>query len=153
MLGLPVSGEEISDYHMLASLPEWRLRTGGYGAFIIFGFLVGVWQLYEGIKPAGTWWSTPPFLLLSCFFLSGALFHFTVPLIGAAVKAQATVQGPEFKIMVETMKNYWLAPYITGVVSLVVGSLWFGAAILFRQTYFRKWMVALSPLFPMGQLF
>ncbi len=28
MLGLPVSGAEVSDYHSLALLPEWRLRVG-----------------------------------------------------------------------------------------------------------------------------
>lgn len=55
MLGLPVSGDEISDYRILVNLPEWRLRIGGYGAFLIFGFIVGVWQLYEGIRPAGAW--------------------------------------------------------------------------------------------------
>lgn len=64
MLGLPVSGDEILDYRILVGLPEWRLRLGGYGAFIIIGFVIGVWQLYEGIKPAGAWWSIPPLLLL-----------------------------------------------------------------------------------------
>ena len=56
MLGLPGSGSEVADYHALANIPEWRLRLGSYGAFVIIGFVVGVWQLYEGIKPAGAWW-------------------------------------------------------------------------------------------------
>lgn len=156
MLGFPVSGDEISDYRILVNLPEWRLRIGGYGAFLIIGFVIGVWQLYEGIKPAGAWWSIPPFLLLSYFFISGAFFHFLVPFIGAAVKAQAQMQGPDSETMetlVQTMRMYWLAPYIAGVFSLVAGSLWFGAAILFRPTYFPKWMAALSPLFPIGAAF
>lgn len=156
MLGLPVSGDEISDYRILVNLPEWRLRIGGYGAFLIFGFVVGVWQLYEGIKPAGACWSIPALLLLSNFFISGGLFHFLVPFIGAAVKAQAQMQGPDSQTMetlVQTMRRYWLAPYIAAAVSLVAGSLWFGAAILFRPTYFPKWMAAFSPLFPIGAAF
>ncbi len=156
MLGLPVSGDEISDYRILGSLPEWRLRLGGYGAFIILGFVIGVWQLYEGIKPAGAWWSIPPFLLLSNFFISGAIFHFLVPFVGAAVKAQAQMRGAEYQTMealIQTMRNYWLVPYITGLGSLVIGSLWFGAAVLFRPTHFPRWMAALSPLFPIGAAF
>ncbi len=156
MLGLPVSGDETSDYRTLAVLPEWRLQLGGYGAFIIIGFVVGVWQLYEGIKPAGAWWSIPPFLLLSNFFICGAIFHFLVPFIGAAVKAQAQMQGGELQTMetlVQTMRSYWLAPYIIAIVSLVIGSLWFACAVLMRPTYFPKWMAALSPLFPIGAAF
>lgn len=156
MLGLPVSGDEISDYRTLAALPEWRLRLGGYGAFIIIGFVIGVWQLYEGIKPAGAWWSIPPFLLLSHFFISGAIFHFLVPFIGAAVKAQAQMQGSDYQSMetvVQTMRAYWLVPYITCLMSLITGSLWFGAAVLFRPTHFPRWMAALSPLFPIGAAF
>ncbi len=156
MLGLPVSGDEISDYRMLVALPEWRLRLGGYGAFIIIGFVIGVWQLYEGIKPAGAWWCVPPFLLLSYFFISGAIFHFFVPFMGAAVKAQAQMRGAEYDTMeslVQTMRSYWLVPYITGVVSLVIGSLWFAAAVLSRPTHFPRWMATLSPLFPIGAAF
>ncbi len=156
MLGLPVSGDEISDYRILVAIPEWRLRLGGYGAFVILGFVIGVWQLYEGIRPAGAWWSVPPFLLLSCFFISGAMFHFLVPFISAVVKAQAQMQGGEYQTMetlVQTMRSYWLVPYITGLVSLVIGSLWFAAAVIFRPTYFPKWMATLSPLFPIGAAF
>lgn len=156
MLGLPMSGSEVADYRSLANIPEWRLRLGSYGAFVIVIFIVGVWQLYEGIKPAGGWWSIPPFLLLSYFFISGAIFHFLVPFIGAAVKAQAQMQGSEYETMetvVQTMRSYWLGPYITGLVSLVIGSLWFAAAVLFRPTRFPRWMAVLSPLFPIGAAF
>ena len=156
MLGLPVSGSEVADYRSLANIPEWRLRLGSYGAFVIIIFVVGVWQLYEGIKPAGGWWSIPPFLLLSCFFISGAIFHFLVPFMGAAVKARVQMQGAEYQTMetlVQTMRSYWLVPYITGIVSLVIGSLWFAAAVLFRPTRFPRWMAVLSPLSPIGAAF
>jgi hypothetical protein len=155
MLGLPVSGDEISDYRILLVLPEWRLRLGGYGAFIIVGFVIGVWQLYEGIRPAGAWWSIPALLLLSFFFISGAIFHFLVPFIGAAVK-QAQMQGHDFQTMetlVQTMQSYALVPYIVAAISLAAGSVCFGAAILFRATYFPKWMAAFSPMIPIGAAF
>jgi len=156
MLGLPVSGSEVADYRSLANIPEWRLRLGSYGAFLIIILVVGVWQLYEGIKPAGGWWSIPPFLLLSYFFISGAIFHFLVPFMGAAIKAQQQTQDVRHETvetLVQTMRSYWLVPYITGLVSLVIGSLWFAAAVLFRPTYFPRWMAALSPLFPIGAAF
>src|SRR6266704_6018304 len=115
MLGLPVSGSEVADYHSMANIPEWRLRLGGYGAFVIIIFVVGVWQLYEGIKPAGAWWSIPPFLFLAYFFISGAIFHFLVPFMGAAVKAQQQTQGAgrgAVETLVQTMRSYWMVPYI-----------------------------------------
>ena len=159
MLGLPVSGSEVADYRSLANIPEWRLRLGSYGAFVIVIFIVGVWQLYEGIKPAGGWWSIPPFLLLSYFFISGAIFHFLVPFMGAAVKAQSLAQGTgnetneTIETLVQTVRSYWLVPYYASAVSLAIGSVWFAAAILFRPTYFPRWMAALSPGIPIGAAF
>ena len=156
MLGLPVSGSEVADYRSLANIPEWRLRLGSYGAFVIIIFVVGVWQLYEGIKPAGGWWSIPPFLLLSYFFISGAIFHFLVPFIGAAVKAQSQTQGAGSEAMetlIQTMRSYWMVPYYASAASLAIGTLWFAAAILFRPTHFPRWMAALSPGFPIGAAF
>lgn len=156
MLSLPVSGTEISDYHVLVRIPEWRLRLGSYGAFVIIVFVVGVWQLYEGIKPAGGWWSIPPFLLLSNFFLSGAIYHFLVPFIGAAVKAQPQALGGGYEAienLIQTMRSYWMAPYYVGAASLASGTLWFAAAILFRPTHFPRWMAALSPGIPIGAAF
>lgn len=156
MLGLPLSGSEVADFRTLANIPEWRLRLGGYGAFVIIVFVVGVWQLYEGIKPAGPWWSIPPFLLLSYFFMSGAVFHFSVPFIGLAEKVHSQMQGEgsgTVGILVETMRSYWLAPYYTAAVSLTIGTLWFAAAVLFRPTYFPRWMAALSPGIPIGVAF
>ena len=156
MLGLPVSGSEVADYRSLANIPEWRLRVGSYGAFVIIVFVVGVWQLYEGIKPAGAWWSIPPFLLLSYFFMSGAIFHFLIPFMGAAVKARLQIQGAEregLESLVQTMRVYWLVPYYAGAVSLMIGTLWFAAAVLFRPTHFPLWMAALSPGFPIGAAF
>ena len=156
MLGLPVSGSEVADYRSLANIPEWRLRLGSYGAFLIIILVVGVWQLYEGIKPAGGWWSIPPFLLLSCFFIAGAIFHFLIPFMGAAVKAQQQTQDVRHETvetLVLTMRSYWLAPYYAAAVSLAIGTLWFAAAILFRTTHFPRWMAALSPGFPIGAVF
>ena len=156
MLGLPVSGSEVADYRSLANIPDWRLRLGGYGAFVIIVFVVGVWQLYEGIKPAGAWWSIPPFLLLSYFFLSGAIYHFLFPFMGAAVKAQSQAQGAGYEAMknlIQTMRSYWLAPYYAAAISLAIGTVWFAAAILFRPTHFPRWMAALSPGIPIGAAF
>jgi hypothetical protein len=156
MLGLPVSGSEVADFRILVNLPEWRLRVGSYGAFLIIVFVVGVWQLYEGIKPAGAWWSIPPFLLLSYFFINGAIFHFLFAFMGAAVRARSQVQDAgngTMETLVQTMRGYWLAPYYLGAISLVIGTVWFAAAILFRPTYFPRWMAALSPGIPIGVAF
>ena len=116
MLGLPVSGAEAAavDYRNLLRLPEWRLRVGGYGAFLIFGFLAGTWQLYEGIKPAGAWWSLPPFLFISYFFASGAVFHYLLAFAIAAGKTQAEAQGAGGQVtaaLVQTARAYLLVPY------------------------------------------
>ena len=153
MLGVPVSGEANSNYQALATIDEWRLRVGGYGAFAILGFVIGVWQLYEGIKPAGSWWSIPAFLLLSNFFLSGAIFHFALPFIGAAIKAEAQISQPQFQKVSEMMWGYALIPGVVAVASLVLGSIWFAAAIIFRPTYFPRWMALLTPGLPIGAAF
>ena len=153
MLGLPVSGSEVADYQILASIPEWRLRLGSYGACVIIVLLVGVWQLYEGIAPAGAWWSIPHFILPSYFFISGVMFHFSFPFMAAAVKSEWQTQGSEASQMVQTMREHWLVPYYTAITSLTLGTVWFAAAVLFRPTYFPRWMAALSPGIPIGVAF
>lgn len=119
-------------------------------------FVIGVWQLYEGIKPAGAWWSIPPFLLLSSFFINGAICHYLFPFIGAAIKAQAQLRGVDNDVvgtLVQTMLDYLRVPYYIVLGSLILGSLWFAAAILLRPTYFPPWMALLSPAFPIGAAF
>lgn len=155
MLGLPVSGAEAAavDYRNLLRLPEWRLRVGGYGAFLIFGFLAGTWQLYEGIKPAGAWWSLPPFLFISYFFASGAIFHYLLAFAIAAGKSQAEAQGAGGQVaaaLVQTARAYLLVPFYVSVASLVIGSIWFAATVLLRPTHFPRWMTLLSPALPIG---
>ena len=155
MLGLPVSGAEAAaaDYRTLLRLPEWRLRVGGYGAFLIFGLLAGAWQLYEGIKPAGAWWSLPPFLLISYFFAGGAVFHYLLAFAIAAGKTQAEAQGVGGEVteaLAQTARSYLLVPFYASVASLVTGSVWFAAAVLLRPTQFPRWMALLSPALPIG---
>lgn len=151
MLGLPVSGAEAAavDYRNLLRLPEWRLRVGGYGAFLIFGLLAGAWQLYEGIKPAGAWWSLPPFLFSSYFFASGAIFHYLLAFAIAAGKAQGA-GGQVTAALAQTARAYLLVPYYASVASLVIGSIWFAATVLLRPTHFPRWMALLSPAIPIG---
>lgn len=156
MLGLPVSGTEIIDYHAWSKIPEWRLRVGSYGAFVIPVFVVGVWQLYEGIKPAGGRWAIPPFLLLSNFFITGAIYHYLFVFVGAAAATQAQMQSPDYGIMemlIRKMQDYMRLPYCVVLVSVILGSLWFAAAVLFRPTYFPRWMALLNPALLIGAAF
>lgn len=149
MLGLPVSGAEAAspDLGTLSALPEWRLRVGGYGAFLIPAFIVGVWQLYEGVRPAGARWSVPPFLLLSNFFAAGAVYHYLLAFAVAAAKAQG---GDGARTVWEAARGYLLVPFGVCVFSLTAGSLWFAAAVLFRRTHFPRRMALLSPALPIG---
>jgi hypothetical protein len=114
MLGLPVSGAEINDYRVWSKIPEWRLRVGGYGAFVISALAVGVWQLYEGIKSAGARWAMPPFLLLSNFFITGSIYHYLFVFVAATTQAQAQMQSPDYEIMetlIQKMQDYMRLPY------------------------------------------
>ena len=151
MLGRPVSGAEAAaaDLRALSALPEWRLRVGGYGAFLIPALIAGVWQLYEGVRPAGVRWAVPPFLLLSNFFAAGAVYHYLLAFAVASAKAQGT-SGEALRAGWEGAQGYLSVPFGVCVFSLTVGSLWFGAAVLFRRTHFPRWMALFSPAIPVG---
>jgi hypothetical protein len=151
MLGRPVSGAEAAaaDIRELSALPEWRLRVGGYGAFLIPAFIVGVWQLYEGVRPAGARWAVPPFLLLSNFFAAGAVYHYLLAFAAASAKAQGA-GDQALRAGWEGARGYLLVPFGVCVFSLTAGSLWFAAAVLFRRTHFPRWMALLSPALPVG---
>jgi len=134
----------------LLTIPMWRLLLGHYlGVLMLPFYLIALWHLYEGIKPAGARLSIPVAALLGYVSAAGGAFHgsFAVP----ALIAQAGVgASPETQtVLTNLLANaYQFIEPLQAVVFLAafVGSLWLGAAILSGRTAYPRWFLLANPV-------
>ena len=148
LLYSPAGGYE-SDA-MLLTIPKWRLLLGHYlGVLMMPFFLIAIWHLYEGIRPAGAWLSIPVAALLGYVASAGGAFHGSVA--GLALILQARVgTSPETQAVLTRLladAHLFVAP-LQAVVFLAgfTGSLWLGTAILSGRTAYPRWFVLANPV-------
>lgn len=134
----------------MARLPRWRLVWGGLlGVFAAPLTLAGIWQLYQGLQPAGLWLALPPILLFAYATVIGPFIHGSFIHLGATVQTLNALQEQERPLLVEELiqqQRILLIAYGVLFVCLILASLWFSAAVGWGQTRFPRWMVAVNPL-------
>ncbi|MCE7981828.1 MAG: hypothetical protein DYG89_11585 [Caldilinea sp. CFX5] len=134
----------------MARLPRWRLVWGGLlGVFAAPLTLAGVWQVYQGLQPAGIWWALPPTLLFAYATVIGPFIHGSFIHLGATVQTLNALQEADRPLLVEELiqqQTILLIAYSVLFVCLILASLWFSVAVGWGQTRFPWWMVAVNPL-------
>lgn len=134
----------------MARLPRWRLVWGGLlGVFAAPLTLAGVWQVYQGLQPAGIWWALPPTLLFAYATVIGPFIHGSFIHLGATVQTLNGLQETDRPLLVAELiqqQTILLITYSVLFVCLIVASLWFSIAVGWGQTHFPRWMVAINPL-------
>jgi Family of unknown function (DUF6796) len=155
LLYSPAGGYE-SDA-MLLTIPKWRLLLGHYlGVLMMPFFLIAIWHLYEGIRPAGAWLSIPVAALLGYVASAGGAFHGSVA--GLALILQARVgTSPETQAVLTRLladAHLFVEP-LQAVVFLAgfTGSLWLGTAILSGRTAYPRWFLLANPVLVHAVLF
>ena len=153
LLGLPISGKEIT-LEAMAMIPHWRLVVGSTLGIVVIPFwLLGLWPVYAALKPAGTWFSIPVVVLLGYSFVVSTAFHGAYAFYGAGFQAQAVATGEAQTILKEMMDRFMdyrtAFTYVT-VPALFIGSIWFIATVLSGRTLYSRWMAIFVP--PIGSL-
>ena len=155
LLYSPAGGYE-SDA-MLLTIPKWRLLLGHYlGVLMMPFFLIAIWHLYEGIRPAGAWLSIPVAALLGYVAAAGGGFHGSIA--GLALILQARVgTSPETQAVLTRLladAHLFVEP-LQAVVFLAgfTGSLWLGTAILSGRTAYPRWFMLANPVLVHAILF
>jgi hypothetical protein len=147
--GLPVSGAEIT-VEALRSVPYQSVFIGNLlGVIVIPFWLLGLWPVYEALKPAGSWFAWPVVLFLGYALALFPLYHGAFAFYAAGYQALAAVSGDAQTILTEMMGRLLAvrgALYTLIAVGATLGSLWFVATVVFRRTRYARWMAVISPL-------
>jgi hypothetical protein len=152
LLGTFTSGSEFREnWHVLLSeMPRWRLTVGGLaGPVGAWFYVVGFWQLYLALKPAGRPLAFGVFAGFSMSFVwvAGA-FHTSFPFLAEASRMRGAATGDETTVVraaVEGMFAYagWL--YYVGLAPALVGVVLLAYAVVRKRTRYPRWFAALNP--------
>jgi hypothetical protein len=127
----------------------WRLLLGHYlGIFAIPLMTIGYWQVYLALKPAGKWFSLPPFLIAAYSTAYGAAFHGTFAAVALTVQARAGASAATQSVLVHLLNVYLLFSEPLAAVFLLsyfIFAVWFVLTVLLRPTLYPKWMALCNP--------
>lgn len=145
MLGTFTSGREFNErwYVLLADVPRWRVLAGGLaGPVGAWFYVVGFWQLYLALKPAG---KRLAFLVFAGFSMSfiwaAAAFHTSFPLMADAWQAREAAGGA----ITESAFGYFGLLFYAGLAPSALGTVLLAYAVLCRPTRYPRWFAALNP--------
>lgn len=140
----------LSGSEKMVALPWWRLMWGGLlGVFATPLLLLGLWPLYYGLETAGLWAVWPVVVLFGMGFAMSPFVHGTFTFLGEYVKSLNAVAGEAQTIiaqMLTRLRQILMISYGAVLISILLASIWFSAAVLMGGTRFPVWMAAINPL-------
>lgn len=141
LLYSPNGGYETGDYQFLLYITTERIIIGHYiGLFFIPLAMLGLFQVYRSLKPAGGAW--PWIIVLGALFIGypGVAYHGMVAFIHTLVS-----QGTADEALLEHMRL--LSEPVGGVLALGGGivSVLFLYIVLKKDTRYPKWMAFANP--------
>lgn len=134
----------------LAVIPSRRLAWGGLlGVFAAPLMLAGIWQVYQGLRPAGVWLALPPALLFTYAMVIGPFIHGSFIYLGESVQALAAVgddaRTPLMGVLARLHRVMQIG-YGVLFLCIIVASVWFSIAVVSGRTLFPIWMAAVNPV-------
>lgn len=134
----------------LAVLPWWRIVWGGLlGVFAAPLTLAGIWQVYQGLQPAGSWLALPPTLLFVYATVLGPFIHGSFIYLSEKVQLLNTAEEnlrPRVAKGLIRLQTILFIGYGVLFACVIVASFWFAVAVAFGQTRFPLWMLVANPL-------
>ena len=143
----PVSGAAIS-LEMLGSVPHESIWFGSLlGAAVMPLWILGLFPVYVGLRPAGRWWAALPVFLFGYGICVASGYHGSYALYGSGFALQAALpEATDVSRHLDHLMQHhdglqavFVAPWIIGSVSFVV-------IVLTGRTGFPRWMAFTSPI-------
>jgi hypothetical protein len=147
--GGPMSGKEVTLANMALIPYEYTLIGAVLGVAVIPLWLFVLIPLYHALKPAGKWFAIPVILFFAYNIAASTVYHGAYAFYGAGHHALAAAAGDIQTVITEMMNRFMVFRsgllYITAI-PIILGSVWFIIAVLFRTTLYKRWMAIFSPL-------
>lgn len=142
-------GIDATGYTHLLEISETRLRAGYFlGILSLPFFILGFWQVYQGLKPAGKWRSLPVLLINIFVIVIGTVTHGQTALLALVVQAQDKISGEAQAVLAEMFDQFtfYYNPILLVLrVLTLITTVWFIVAVLSKRTLYPQWMVFFSP--------
>jgi hypothetical protein len=136
---------------ILAEMPAWRVLLGAIaGPLGAWLYIVGFWQLYLALKPAGrrlafVCWAG---FSIGFVYVAGA-FHTSFPFMAHAAQSMEAGElgGPEqLMALANPTINYAIMLFVAGALPSLVGCLILAYAVLALPTRYPRWTVVFNPI-------
>ncbi len=136
--------------NVITVFPWWRLVWSRLlGIFAAPLMLAGIWQVYQGLSPAGPWLALPPALLLVYATVIERTFVYS-PFIERGETVQTVIINDNLGLYRTKVLQYQKAQVLREGhcigVYVMLASLWFAVAVASGQTHFPIWMTVVNPV-------
>jgi hypothetical protein len=134
----------------LLDVPPSRLFVGHYlGVVAIFIEIVGFWQIYRALQPAGERFALPFFSISAFGAMLGATYHATFIFVGLILQAQsgeAEATRQTFTTLLANFDSARIGLAIPAILGIVISSLWYAFIVGFKPSHYPRWMAFCNPL-------
>ncbi len=141
---------QLSGTERMVALPWWRLSWGGLlGVFATPLVLVGFWQVYRGLLPAGLGLALPPFILFAWASIVGTFVHGSFIYLGEYVQALNRLDADSQPALLEMFARHRKIMTITYgflFACIIIASVWYSILVGIGRTGFPQWMAVVNPV-------
>jgi hypothetical protein len=153
LFAYPTSGPLFLQMEMgrgtMALLPQWRLTVGSIvGALVAPLQIVGFWQVFIGVRPAGGSRAWAAFLLLAYAITAAGAVHGTFVFVGTLLKVYQAAPEAEQGVLRVTLDHYyayqtWL--YVAAGAALLLGSVVQTVSVWGGASRYPRWSWWVNP--------
>ena len=134
----------------LLDVPPSRLLIGHYlGIVAILIEIVGFWQIYRALQPAGQRFALPFFLISAFGAMLGAAYHATFIFVGLTLQAQSgqvEAVRQTFTALLASFNSARIGLAVPALLGIVISSLWYAFIVRFKPSHYPRWMAFCNPL-------
>lgn len=142
----PKGGYEADDYRFLLDLCKYRMLTGHFLGIIFIPLeMLGLFQVYRALKPAGGYWAWAIVICALYLGFPGVVYHGTVVSTGSVLRLMEqapTIVAPEWDYIRMQVDPLAVALPLGFVIMTIILTY----VILTKPTLYPKWMAWCNPL-------
>ncbi|MCD6379473.1 hypothetical protein J7M07_03400 [bacterium] len=134
---------------IMSEIPLLRLMIGGaVGPVASILYTIGFWQVYLAIRSAGKVLALISFSGFACMIIFAGSYHSGFVNTGLILRAKASVQQSDIEIvkaLLDQSTAYLHFLFSTLSVFGAIGTIIFLFTIIFRKTYYPKFIILFTP--------